>query len=229
MSKFSGLSITVAQIFSPPPISYTSTEIGHLNTFPAIGAFTAFLLLGLLADSTAKYATRHNKSMYEPEFRLYPIAFGLFVGIPGLALFGWYASTATTEHRVSWVVISFLYGMIIFTTVTQQSTSFAYLLDAHRNISIETAVFVVMARNFFSFAAGKFLPVWLAKEGTARTFYTIAGIQAALVLLTIPLYVHQESSLPLLFGLGALDCVPQAMVGSSSRDMFQLIGDSLIE
>ena len=190
MFKFSGLSITVAQIFSLPPISFTSTEIGHLNAFPAVGAFTAFLLLGLLTDSTAKFATRHNESIYEPEFRLYPISFGLFVGIPGLALFGWYASTATTEHRVNWVVISFLYGMIIFTTVTQQSTSFAYLLDAHRNISIETAIFVVMARNFFSFAAGKFLPIWLAKEGTAKTFYTIAGIQAALVLSTIPLYVH---------------------------------------
>ena len=128
--------------------------------------------------------------MYEPEFRLYPISFGLFVGIPGLALFGWYASTATVEHKVNWIVISFLYGMIIFTTVTQQSTSFAYLLDAHRNISIETAVFVVMARNFFSFAAGKFLPVWLAKEGTAKTFYTIAGIQAALVLSTILMYMY---------------------------------------
>ena len=79
--------------------------------------------------------------------------------------------------------------MIIFTTVTQQSTSFAYLLDAHRNMSIETAVFVVMIRTLFSFAAGKFLPLWLKHSGTANTFYATAGIQAVLVLTTVPLCV----------------------------------------
>lgn len=83
--------------------------------------------------------------------------------------------------------------MIIFTTVTQQSTSFAYLLDAHRNISIETAVFVVMVRNFFSFAAGRFLPPWLDHSGKENTFYAIAGIQATLVLTTVPLYVFGEA------------------------------------
>ena len=188
--QFSGLSITVAQIFSVPPISYGPTDIGHLNTFPAVGAFLAFAVLSALADSSAKWAARKNHGIYEPEFRLYLISFGLFVGVPGLALFGWYAGTATRDHQISWVVISFLYGMIIFTTVTQQSTSFAYLLDAHRNMSIETAVIVVMVRNFFSFAAGKFLPLWLNHSGTANTFYTIAGIQAALVLTTVPLYVY---------------------------------------
>ena len=80
--------------------------------------------------------------------------------------------------------------MIIFTTITQQSTTFAYLLDIYRNRSIETAVFAVMVRNFFSFASGKFLPPWLNHLGTANTFYAIAGIQAALALTTIPLYAY---------------------------------------
>ena len=177
---FSGLSITVAQIFS----TYTPTEIGRLNTFPAVGAFLAFATLNNLADTTVKWAAWRNRGVYEPEFRLYLISFGLLLGVPGLALFGWYADTPNP----SWKVISFLYGLIIFTTVTQQSTSFAYLLDAHREISIETAVFVVMIRNFFSFAAGNFLPLWLY-HGTASTFYAIAGIQAGLVMTTVPLYV----------------------------------------
>lgn len=184
------MSITLAQIFSTPPTSYTPTQLGHLNTFPAVGAFSAFVVLSLLADSVAKWTARNNNSTYEPEFRLYLISFGLFIGVPGLALFGYYASTATVEHKISWVIISFLYGMIIFTTVTQQSTSFAYLLDAHRDISIETAVVVVMVRNFFSFAAGKFLPVWLLHSGTANTFYAIAGLQTGLLLTTIPLYLY---------------------------------------
>ncbi|KAI4160670.1 MAG: hypothetical protein LQ342_005509 [Letrouitia transgressa] len=186
---FSGLSITLAQIFSVPPISYTPTELGHLNTFPTVGAIAAFAVLSFLADSSARWAARKNHCIYEPEFRLYLISFGFFIGVPGLALFGWYAARASPEHEISWVVLSFLYGMIIFTTVTLQSTSFAYLLDAHRDISIETAVFVVMVRNFFSFAAGKFLPPWLNHSGTAKTFYAIAGLQAALILATVPLYV----------------------------------------
>lgn len=150
----------------------------------------AFIIMGALADSTAIYAARRNKHVYEPEFRLYLVAFGLFVGVPGLALFGWYAGTAAPGHEINWVVMSFIYGMVIFTTVTQQSNTFAYLLDAHRDISVETAVFSVMLRNFFSFGAAKFLPIWLEKSGPAKTFYAIAGIQAALVLTTVPLYVY---------------------------------------
>ena len=53
--------------------------------------------------------------------------------------------------------MSFLYATIIFTTVTQQSAIFAYLLDAHRNTSIETTVFVAIVQTFFSFAARKVL------------------------------------------------------------------------
>lgn len=187
---FIALTVVVAQIFSPPPISYTPAQLGHLSAFPAVGAFMAFIVMGALADSTAKYAARRNNRVYEPEFRLYLISFGLFIGVPGLALFGWYASTAAPGHEINWVVMSFIYGMVIFTTVTQQSNTFAYLLDAHRDISVETAVFSVMLRNFFSFGASKFLPIWLIKSGPANTFYAIAGIQAALVLTTVPLYFY---------------------------------------
>ena len=150
----------------------------------------AFFVIGTLVDSTAKFAARRNSCTYEPEFRLYLNSFGLFIGVPGLALFGWYASTAGPGHMINWVIMSFIYGMVVFTTVTQQSITFAYLLDAHRNISVETAVFSVMLRNFFSFGAGKFLPLWLEKSGPAKTFYVIAGIQAALVLTTVPLYFY---------------------------------------
>ena len=85
--QFSELSITVAQIFCVPPISYTPTELGHLNTFPAVGAFLAFAVLSALADSSPKWAGGKNHRIYEPEFRLYLISFGLFFRVPGLALF----------------------------------------------------------------------------------------------------------------------------------------------
>ena len=80
--------------------------------------------------------------------------------------------------------------MVNFATVTQQSNTFAYLLDTHRDISVETAVFSVMLRDFFSFGAAKLLPVWLEKSGSAKTSYAIAGIQTALVLTTVPLYLY---------------------------------------
>ena len=179
----------MAQIFSVPPTSYTPTELGHLNTFPFVGALLGFAILGALADSSVKWAARKNHGVYEPEFRLYLISLGLVVGVPGLALFGWYAGTATADHQINWVVISFLYGLIIFATVTHGSTGFAYVVDAHRKFNIETVVFIVVFRNFFSFAAGKFLPLWLKDQGTAKTFYGVAGIQAALLLTTVPLYM----------------------------------------
>ena len=97
----SGLSITIAQIFSVPPISYIPTELGHLSTFPAVGAFLAFMVLSALVDSSAKWAARKNHRIYKLEFRLYLISFGLLVGVPGFTLFGWYVSTVTPDHQIS--------------------------------------------------------------------------------------------------------------------------------
>ena len=187
---FLAITVTLAQIFAAPPVGYTPTQVGHLATFPTIGAIAAFILMHTASDWTCKWLARRNNRVYEPEFRLFLIIPVLIIGVPGLACFGYYAGTASPTHEINWVVTSFIYGMIVFVTVLAQADSFAYLLDAHRDVSIEVAVFTVMLRNFFSFASTDFLGPWLEKDGVAKVFYAIAGLQGGCILFTIPMYFY---------------------------------------
>ena len=112
------------------------------------------------------------------------------VSVIAFALFGWYVGSVALTREINWVAASFIYGMIIFSLVIGQSVAFSYLLDAHRDISIEAGMFTVMLRNFFSYGAGTFLPLWLERAGVANTFYTIAGVQGGLVtVLSVVFYV----------------------------------------
>lgn len=162
--------------------------MGYLNTFCAPAALIAFLLTHSASDLSVKILARRNKTnpgVYEPEFRLLLLIPTLAIGFPGFALFGWYTGTYSVSHEgdISWAVTSFLYAMIVYTTITAQVVAFAYLLDAHRDISVETSVFVVMLRNFFNFGAATFVPRWLETSGVSGYFYWICGLQSIFVLL----------------------------------------------
>ena len=181
LAWFVGISITLAQIFAGPPILFTATKLGYLNTFGFPGALVAELVLHLFADRSCKWLARRNNNLHEPEFRLIMITPAIIVSVIAFALFGWYVGEVAQTREISWVAASFIYGMIIFSLVIGQSVAFSCLLDAHREFSIEAGMFVVMLRNFFSYGAGAFLPPWLERSGVAKTFYIIAGFQGGFI------------------------------------------------
>lgn len=112
------------------------------------------------------------------------------IGIPGLFAFGYYS---TREH-ITWVVVSFIYGLIVFATVFSSASAYAYILDSHRNLSVEVSVAFVMLRNFFWFGASYFMPLWLEASGAAHTFYIIGAIQAGIMLISVFAYVYGKVS-----------------------------------
>lgn len=144
------------------------------------------MLGSLAADSSAKRAARRNNGLFEPEFRQWLMIPAFIIGIPGLFAFGYYS----TERNISWVMVSFIFGLIVFGTVFSSASAYAYILDSHRNISIEVSVAYVMLRNFFWFGASYFMPTWLEASGAANTFYIIGGIQAGISLISIMAYTH---------------------------------------
>ncbi|KAI9702668.1 MAG: hypothetical protein M1820_006052 [Bogoriella megaspora] len=190
LAWFIGINVTLAQIFGSPPILFTPTKIGYLNTFGFPGALAAEALLHFTADRSCKWLARRNNNIHEPEFRLFMIIPAIVIGVLSLALFGWYAGDVALEQEISWVAASFIFGMVVFALVNGQSVAFSYLLDAHREISIEAGMFAVMLRSFLAYGAGTFVPQWLEHSGVAHTFYEIAGLQGGLItIISLLMYV----------------------------------------
>lgn len=85
------IGIVLAAILLGPPLFFSSPQVGYMYTSAFIGALLGFILCGVLSDSSAKWMTKLNKGVYEPEFRIV-LVIGQFVfGAVGLYGFGWTA------------------------------------------------------------------------------------------------------------------------------------------
>ncbi|KAH8651840.1 major facilitator superfamily domain-containing protein [Tricladium varicosporioides] len=168
-----GLAIVVAQLFSPPPNLFTPTKLGFLFVFPFLFVLVGSLFGVFLSDWWPKWCARRNKGIFEPEFRLILLVPVLFIGIPAIFGFGYYAS----RPDVNWVASSCLQGLISFSTVLAASTS------------VEVSVAIIMLRNFFWFGSSYFLPAWLEASKTWKVFDIIASLQLGVTLCSILIYI----------------------------------------
>jgi hypothetical protein len=181
-----GLAIVLAQIFGGPPNLFDPTKLGLLFVFPFLFLLAGCLVGFFLSDWWPKWCARRNNGVFEPEFRLILLVPVLLVGVPGLFGFGYYAS----RSDVKWVAASCLQGLIAFASVLGASVSFNYVLDCHRNRSVEVSVAIIMLRNFFWFGSGYFLPDWLAATKTWKVFDIIGGLQLGITLCSIFIYIY---------------------------------------
>lgn len=67
------VAITSGVIFASPPYLLGSATIGYMSAGPLIGGFFGALFPFLCSERFAKYLTRRNKGVYEPEFHLLPV------------------------------------------------------------------------------------------------------------------------------------------------------------
>lgn len=86
------IGVVLAAIFLGPPIFWDEVKTGYAYTGAFIGAVLGFLIAGGLADWSAKYMTRKNGGIYEPEFRIVLVIPQLIFGCAGLFGFGVSAS-----------------------------------------------------------------------------------------------------------------------------------------
>jgi MFS family permease len=102
------IGIILAAIFLGPPIFWDEVQTGYAYTGAFIGAVLGFVIAGALADWSAKYLTRKNNGIYEPEFRILLVIPQLIFGCAGLYLFG---VTASKLVDYSWVLPVFAFGL----------------------------------------------------------------------------------------------------------------------
>ncbi|KAF8430376.1 major facilitator superfamily domain-containing protein [Tirmania nivea] len=181
-----GVSIVIAQIFAVPPYNFNPTQMGYIYAAPTIGALVAYILCLLTYDRFCLYLTKRNNFTYEPEFRIFLVIPVLITGIPGLIAYGY----ATTTPGLHWIVPSILYGMLTFAVVMACIATYSYILDAHRDLSVELMVAVLLLKNFFSWGSTFYLSDWLAKWGARKVFLTLGLIQAGICIGSVVVYVY---------------------------------------
>ena len=123
------IGVILAAIFIGPPLFYSEVETGYAYAGPFIGAIAGFIVAGGLADWSAKFMTRRNNGIYEPEFRILLVIPQLIFGCAGLFGFGITASRLVDFPHVSPIVC---FGFEVMGMVIGAVAASLYIVDAHR-------------------------------------------------------------------------------------------------
>lgn len=180
-----GVSIVLAQIFTAPPFLFNPEQLGYMYAAPFVGALASYAVAGVFSDTVAKAMARRNNNIFEPEFRIALVAPVAVVALPGIFVFG----AAAVAPHAHWIVPSICYGLLTFGVVMSCTATYSYLLDSHRAISVEMMVSVLLLKNCWAFGSTFFLNNWLTARGPRDMFFVIGGVQAAVCLASVPMYV----------------------------------------
>ena len=176
--------VVLAAVFLGPPLWFTEVETGYLYTGAFIGSILGLVLSGLFADWINKVMIRLNKGVYEPEFRIllvFPMMVFSAIGLYGFAL------TASDIRRYGWLIPDVFLMFIIIGMVMGAVASALYLVDAHREIAVESFTCLMVFKNVFSFILTYFAYDWINAHGIREIGIVIASIQIAICATSIPM------------------------------------------
>ncbi|KAI9800557.1 MAG: hypothetical protein M1833_003215 [Piccolia ochrophora] len=178
------IGVVLAAIFLGPPLFYDEVKTGYMYTGAFVGAVLGFIIAGLLADWSARWMTARNKGVYEPEFRILLVVPQLVFGCAGLYGFG---ITSANVARYGWFWPDFFFALEVMGMVIGAVASALYIVDAHRDISVEAFTCLLMFKNFFSFGLTWSAYEWIVRNGITETFNAIASVQIVVCVLSIPM------------------------------------------
>jgi MFS family permease len=123
------IGVILAAIFLGPPLFWSEVQTGYAYTGAFVGAVLGFLVAGGLSDWSAKFLTRLNGGIYEPEFRIVLVIPQLIFGCTGLYGFG---ITSASIDNYSWFWPIFFFALEVMGMVIGAVASALYIVDAHR-------------------------------------------------------------------------------------------------
>ena len=176
------IGIVLAAIMLGPPLLFNEVQTGYMYTGAFIGAILGFLLAGILSDSSARFMTKKNGGVYEPEFRLVLVIPQLIFGCAGLFGFG---ITANNTYRYGWFWPDFFFALEVMGMVLGAVASALYVVDAHREIAVEAFTCLLIFKNIFSFGLTFSGYNWLISAGVKPVFLAISSVQVVICCLTV--------------------------------------------
>ncbi|KAF2016396.1 MFS general substrate transporter [Aaosphaeria arxii CBS 175.79] len=185
VSFFVGTAYTLAQIFTPPPYSLNVAQNGFFFTGALVGGILG-ISAGPICDFTARFLSRRNKGIYEPEFRIPVCLLAVVVFAIGWFTFGW-ALDHPAKGRV--VLCSFCYGAICFGTSVASTSGGLYILDSFKSYSTEIFILQMMIKNFLFYAFSTFINEFAAKEGPGHMCRVFGIVTVCGFVSCIPMYM----------------------------------------
>ncbi len=119
-----GISLVIAQIFSAPPYLLNTAQLGYIAFGPVVGGLLGCILCGALSDPIARWMTRRNNGVYEPEFRLPLMLLLPIVSTIGYFIFG----NAITQGK-SPIAAAAMWGLV-FVSVQVAAVSTGMFFNA---------------------------------------------------------------------------------------------------
>jgi len=130
------IGIVLAAILGLPPLFFDPVHVGYMYGAAFIGALVGYAVAGLVADSSAKYLTRRNGGIYEPEFRLILVVPMLVFASIGLYGFG---ITSNNIAVYRWVGPAVFFGFEVAGMVCGAVAAGLYLADAYRKCLLDVS------------------------------------------------------------------------------------------
>jgi MFS family permease len=192
------IGIVLAAIMIGPPLWFNEVQTGYMYGGAVIGAVLGFAIAGLLSDSSARWLTKRNNGIFEPEFRLILVIPQLVFGCAGLYGFG---ITAENTGRYGWFWPDFFFALVVMGMVLGAVASALYIVDAHREIAVEGFTCLLVFKNIFSFGLTFSGYNWLVAGGIKPVFMAIASVQVVIccstVLLCKQTFIFHLETIPL--------------------------------
>ncbi|EJD08432.1 MFS general substrate transporter [Fomitiporia mediterranea MF3/22] len=183
---FGVVSIIYSLVFGSAPYFFDAKTVGLISIGPFIGSIIGTVIAGPLSDWSVKWASRRNKGIYEPEFRLF-LLIPMFV-IEIAAYVGW---AIMQPKGLPWIGPVMMYSMIVGGQCIGATAICSYLIDVHRKNTPEVIHFpsylhlasfisnssapkcfalVNFAKNMVLFPVTLVANGWVVELGILRTF-----------------------------------------------------------
>jgi len=127
------IGVIMAQFFLSTPLWWDEVRTGYAYTAAFIGALIGFVIAGLLSDWSAKFMTKLNGGIYEPEFRLILVIPQMIFGCAGL--FGWGITIDGLRFsKYPYPVPLTFFALEVAGMVIGAVASSLYIVDAYREL-----------------------------------------------------------------------------------------------
>ncbi|KAK0719460.1 major facilitator superfamily domain-containing protein [Lasiosphaeris hirsuta] len=185
------IGVIMAQFFLATPLWWDEVNTGYAYTAAFIGAILGFVIAGALSDWSARYMTKLNGGVYEPEFRIVLVIPQMILGCAGL--FGWGITVDGLLHsEYPYPVPLTFFALEVAGMVIGAVASSLYIVDAYRDLAIEGFTCMIIFKNIFSFALTFKAFDWLVanRSKAAPLFNALGAVQLAVCFSSIPLYIY---------------------------------------
>ncbi|KAH6716168.1 major facilitator superfamily domain-containing protein [Leptodontidium sp. MPI-SDFR-AT-0119] len=170
------------------PYLFNSGAQGLIFISPFIGSLVGTYLCGPLADNIANWATKKNRGIREPEMRLPTCAIAVVLTFVGALI-----AALTYQAHTHWAGPIVGFGVLSAGAQMGATLAMAYSLDCHKELSGELMVTISCLKSLIAWIWTWVINDWIASDGIAVVFMTIAAVNVAVYLTTIIFYFKGKS------------------------------------